>query len=352
MVPQLWTPPKPRIWKPSLRETLQCAPPWVGPMAAGSGSWGEVPSPAAPVILMPSPILGNATLLGPFLLAGSNLSNVTGVTVGGAAATSVSSTSIGVVFTPPATTASATPYTITVTTAFGTCVLPNAFYSLPTGFSHIFYTPVFASKGNPNGFGTVNNQWGDAVGSVDLQAIVSGMTAPTLTSSWANGQPAVTFSGTQALQSTSAPLTHAQPFSYFVVGTVTDTTNYDMFFATGSSSSQVYGTTTPGSALLSEYAGTQVQSTFSASSTPHLYEFFFNGASSFITQDNGAQSTFNPGADANGTGLTIGSQYDGNNTITSGVIGSVALLMYFNGAPSSGNRTLLHSVCQAIYGTP
>jgi hypothetical protein len=290
-----------------------------------------------------SPLLSSANGGGPtVILSGSNLTGVTGVTVGGTAATGVSSGPTTVNFTMPANTASATPVSIVVTTASGSATLTNAVYVLPANVTHAWYA----------GMDYFSGTWTDIVGSVALTAALSGFTAPTITSSWQNSQPALNFGGSNALQ-IAATVTQAQPGSMFVVADRTSTTNYGFFLDGGTAGHwQLYGTASGGAINQYIQGGTGYQSTFNALTPGFLLEGFFDTSSSEMFLNNGASTTTGTVGSGSQSGLTVGAQYNGNGTIVSGLVGHIALALIYNGTPSGGDRTIIHGISQALYGTP
>ena len=297
-------------------------------------------SPAPTLVALTTPLVASGNGGGASItLAGTNLTGVTSVKVGSASATGVSSTSTTVTFTPPANTASATPYAVHVTTAGGTATLSNALYSLPTGITAAWYTPQYDSAGG---------SWTDLVGGVALTAIVPSSMKPTVTSGWANGQPATTYATSNSLSNASAPGAQAQPFSVFAVANATDDSNFEILWASGNAS--VYCDIYIGSGTYAVSTQAVAGTTTSAlmSSTPCLLEAFMNGASSTITQDNGTPAAA-AGTGTNGTtGFTIG-DYPGGGY---GWVGSIGFLAIFAGTPSSGDRSIIHGISQGIYGTP
>lgn len=305
-------------------------------------------STAAPPTLtaLTYPLVASASGVGqPITLTGTGLSGVTFVSVGAALATGVSSTPTSVTFTPPVNIASATPYNITVTTIDGAATLIGAIYTLPASAAYCWY----AAYGYNFGAGT----WTDLIHGVTLSATIAGMTKPTFTPSWTNSQAALTWSGTNSLHNPAGITTQAQPVSVFVVGDITSTTDFNYFFD-GGVSGGLAGVIFQGTNTAYLYAGGTPTATTTSfpTSTPGELEFKFSTAGlAGVELDNASPNFTFTNAPGSEVGFTVGSRYDGNATVSSGLIGDVGLIVIFSGTPSVADRAVIHGISQGIYAT-
>lgn len=305
-------------------------------------------STAAPPTLnsLTYPLVATASGVGqPITLIGTGLSGVTSVKVGVALATGVSSTSTTVTFTPPVNLASVTPYNISVSTVDGTATLIGAVYTLPASVAYCWYAAY--------GFNTGTGVWTDLVHGVALSPTVSGMTQPTFTPSWSNGQASLTWSGTNAVHNTAGITTQPQPMSVFVIGDVTSTVDYNFFFD-GGVSGGLAGALFTGTNTAYLYAnGTPTATTTTVpTSEPDLLEFAFSTTGTAGVEVNNPFAPFTlTTAAASETGFTVGSRYDGNATLTSGLTGNIGLILIFSGTPSVPDRAVMHGISQGLYAT-
>jgi len=283
----------------------------------------------------------------PMTLTGLNLSSTSSVTVGGVAATSVSSTPTSVTFTAPALTNSATPYVINVTTTYGTANLVRSYYALPAS-SATLLAVWYAAEG------WTGTTWTDRINGIVMSSgFASGIIPPVL-SSWADGQPTLTFSSaaTSGLQNASSPT---------IVGSIGEILLYaDMTTPPAGYALQVDSGSATQWAVLSDtnrycqmFQTSTMQGSVSTawSTTPQWVENYFHGSTSlgsFICINNGTQYPITL-ADGGSIGCTVGCRYDGNATVPSGLDGHISLVMFYSGTLSSGDRATLNSIVHAIY---
>lgn len=145
--------------------------------------------------------------------------------------------------------------------------------------------------------------WTATVGVNALQAV--GGLQPTFNTSVQNGLPMVTFPNGKYML--AATVTVSQPCTLWIVGRVTDLNQE--FFTDGVSGRQIAFTP---SSQFGMFAGNTV-SGGSQNTNFHVFEFVFNGASSYIRVDNGTKITGDAGAN-NLSGLYFASQTAQANT--------------------------------------
>ena len=266
----------------------------------------------------------------------TNPADVT-VTVGGTAATVTASTATSITFTTPAKAASGTGYDVVATTAGGSATATACVFSLPSNVSRAWYAPDYNATA-----GT----WVDRIASAQVDSATTGMAKPTKTASWTNGQAGVTGTIATGLGNSSTPNTLAQPGSIFFVGNATSNiANALMFDGVHTSDQWAAYNPAGASATISLYAGGVFTSGVAIDATPALYECLFNGASSAVAKNNGSPVTGNPGA------WPLKGTYIGCNADASvGWPGSFGLFLVYGGAPSAGDKAIIHTIAQAIYG--
>jgi hypothetical protein len=85
---------------------------------------------------------------------------------------------------------------------------------------------------------------------------------------------------------------------------------------------------------------------------PVLIEYAFNTAGlAGVEVNNPFAAFFLTTAAGSENGFTIGSRYDGNATITSGLTGDTGLVVIFSGTPSVPDRAVIHGISQGLYAT-
>jgi hypothetical protein len=269
-------------------------------------------------------------------LQGTNLATVTGVTVGGSAATAVSSTSTSVTFrVPNGLTPSATPYNVVVTNAVGSGTLPSAIYvdDLAYGWS--------CTQGYSGGV------WTDFVAGKTASVTIAGFTAPDYVTSSYNGHCSLVFNGTQALSTAAATLpsnTVGALDTVFTVATANPTNN----FLVGGDWAE-YGLTS-GSMRLN--AGTDLSTSWVNTGIPRRLYGVVNGASSSVQLDNATATSGNAGSTALTT-ITIGSRSDGNATLTQSALkGYIPFVGIRTTVPTSGQIAVDDGITNAIWGAP
>ena len=314
---------------------------------------GSASISAPTLTALSSPLLAQATGGGqPITLAGTNLSGVTGVTIGAASATSVSSTSLSVTFTPPVNTQSATPYNISATTAGGTATLIGALYSLPattTGGS------LVAAWYAAEGWGT--NTWKDLIGGITLGLAGTYTDPPTLNASWTNGQPGINFVpgvNGQSLINQTQPVISATVGHILFFGDMSQpapVATYQLPFDSGSptSAGNQWTAYCLNGRNIRTYQGTDAATTKTFSATPQWTEFYYDGATalgSYVNINNGNTPYNVTLSDVGFTGFTIGGRYSGPGF---GWAGNIGLMMIYTGTLSSGDLIILNNIVTAIY---
>ena len=301
--------------------------------------------PAPTLTALANPLLAPAAGSGVAVtLVGTGLSGVTTVTVGSATAAPSSTTATTVTVVLPANTASATAYSLSVTSAGGTSnVLTSAVYYVPSSIVHLWYAAQGFTAGS----------WIDLVGGANATTM-SGMNAPTLLASWTNGRPGVTFDGTDGLGVALGNV--AQTSSIFWLGDnhATGGSGNAIFFDAVGASNRWVGRSggTGGYSSVQIYQGAFVSGTPGVQlTTPSLLEFKFAGASASVAQNNGAAfCSGNAGSGTVFSGISIGSPYDGETTLTQ--FGHTGLLAIYSGTSTSGDQAIIHGIAQSIMGIP
>lgn len=312
----------------------------------GMGAAPTVPAPTLDAL--PSPLLVSAGSTRTFSLTGEYLTGAS-VTVGGSPATGVTVDATGqtVTFTTPALAYSTTTagYAIVVTTTGGSATLNSWLGAVGSGAVFSVHTDFtagwFAPEWDPIGF-----TWTDLVGGVVLAVPGFSSGNPFLQPGWGGGQPALSFTGDLYLQNTAHP-TLAQPFSVVSVFSTVESNNYQVIWASGTSTTVAGILDTGTRHLWIQAAGNGTQTTYAASATPTENEFVVDGASSSIDQNGSTPAgTANPGSNAM-TGLTLGSYYSAQGFYFDGYMG-----LLLTGANISANaRANAHVIAQAIFGT-
>jgi hypothetical protein len=270
-------------------------------------------------------------------LTGTNLATVTNLTVGGSPASGVTSTSTSVSFTWPALASNTSAYDIQVTTPSGNTTLHGAVFVLPVSVKYCWYAAY--------GFDGSTGYWTDQFqGCVNNTVYNVGFSTWHTTSSWSNGQPALTIAfGGQQLQATITTTT--VPYAYFMVGSISTSTTGTCFL-TGDASF-VGSMLCNGSSNwtgFAGYGGSYITTSATDCSSPFLGEMYVDGASSYM-QFNGSKTM---GSLGTGTSSTLSFGFNvGGNTMD----GSLALILVAE-SPTSGDETIIHAISQAIYGTP
>jgi hypothetical protein len=168
--------------------------------------------------------------------------------------------------------------------------------------------------------------------------------APIFTTNAVNSLPAVTFNGSSTQLVTTNPENFPQPWCVFVVAEEATTSAVTTLFACNNASLYI-----DASQKLALYAGTftpGIGPTITTTSW-HVYEASFNGASSFVDTDGtGNQTTMSQGSNALGlTGYSLGSGYvNGGNWN-----GSIAEVIVYPALLSSGDRATIRQYLEAKY---
>ncbi len=267
-------------------------------------------------------------------LYGQFLSGARAVQVGANQVTPTSTTATSVTFQWPPNAASATPYDIAIlfssddNEGTATNTLHSAVYYLPAAVSNAWYAAEFYSGGI----------WTDLIAGVQ-EAPFTGFTAPAVAMPWSNGQPALYFNGTRALQNSTLPAL-AQPGAIFVVGQTGGTIAESTYFGGNWSAYQtgigINGTPTSN-------AGTALSDTADLLTSPSIAEYVFNGASSSISVNGGTKTVGNAGTNAL-AGLTLGA---GDPPPLTG--GYEALVLVYAGVPSLGDEAIINAIAKSIY---
>lgn len=217
----------------------------------------------------------------PVTLTGNLLTGATLVTVGGSTVVPSSSTASSVTFTWPAAAASATPYSINVTTPLGTTnTLAAAAYALPSAFIYLWYAA--------EGYDPVGGTWTDVVGNLEA---TPNLILTSLNPSWISSpqRPAIAFAGGSIIKATFSEL--AQPGAIFMAMSTGSTPVPLALFGSDA------GGTQPnqwGAQMASGSVTIVCNGSFTANfntSNPSLLEFDYSGASSAIYQNNGTPTT-------------------------------------------------------------
>lgn len=191
--------------------------------------------------------------------------------------------------------------------------------------------------------------WADQSGNGRNLTQGTGVKQPVVTSAAINGQPSITFDGSNdALAATGFGI--VQPTDiYFVMKFMADPGAFDKTFIDGAGTGntmRVYrngGTSNPGH--VSMFAGTGINGSTGTPDSWHYYRVQFNGASSQIDQDGASQVTGNCGAN-NGGGLTLGAF--GDQTIQWANV-SFTEVVLFSRLLTTAEKTLLNSYFKARY---
>jgi hypothetical protein len=306
---------------------------------------GQVPTLVAPTY--PFYVPANPTGATPPLptLIGTNLSSSCTASVYGVAASATFTATTAVITPTNSVAATSLAGNITVSCPAGNATLSNVVRVLPVDVTHAWH----CGQGFVSG-----TSWTDLVGGV-VATHTPGMTNPTTVSAFGNSC-GVQFTGTMNVQGAFA--TQPQPDSIFAIAAV-DAINSgsasDIFDSLDGAAREQGGASGP--QIYSEiYAGSNGVNGVLLGDAGGLIEFGFgfDGGSGGYTALNGGAflGATAIGTQSLGSGITIGSRYDGNTTVTQGLIGYVGLVATLSQLSASGDRTVLHGDSQGQWGFP
>lgn len=166
---------------------------------------------------------------------------------------------------------------------------------------------------------------------------------PTFKASGIGGQPAFQFNGTQCLF-VFGGWSFPQPFSYFLVGQLTDTSSTRRFYDGNITSNRaMFDKASTG--FWRYYAGVSIYGTSTPDTSPHLFEVAYNGASSFLSVDNALEASGSAGSNASDN-LSLGASYNA----VSGMIGYISLLLIFATPPTGATKDAMIAAIGSTYG--
>lgn len=280
---------------------------------------------------------------GSLTLPGTNLTGAA-ITVGGVAATVTASSPTSITFTCPANAAAGTSYNIQASNGSGssnTLTGNNGVYYIPASITYCWV----ASQGFNAGTGA----WTDFVGG-KTASVYSTTVKPTLTSSWANGQPAVSFDGaTQSIQATFTDI--PQPVSVIFLGDNTGAGSsagiaYDNAAPAGPGCLLQY---VPSTTTATAYGGSLINKVQSMASAI-MSRVIYNGGSSSLDFNEGTATTGGIGSGIMQTGVTFGAA----RILPPGSWwpGHCYLLAIASSAINSTDSGIIHAIAQHTVGIP
>lgn len=167
---------------------------------------------------------------------------------------------------------------------------------------------------------------------------------PTFRSSWAalNNRPGIQFDGNNdRLNTTSFSVNQA--FSIAIICSDWVASGTGARLVCSGTGIQTWAATGPNSAYA--YAGT-ISAGVSQDTSPHLWVFYFNGASSAIEKD-GSSTTVNTGTGNLSSGLTLGARGDG---ILNGAVVMAYVSLHSGDVRSQSNWSSFKSWAATTYG--
>ena len=171
------------------------------------------------------------------------------------------------------------------------------------------------------------SQWNDKSGQTNNLVQATGANQPLWVDAVQNGKPVIRFDGSDPNRmkvSTFSGGNETQPNTVFVVANAgTGSGDYVFDSATGDRAG-FYSTGSP--VVYNLYAGNEVSTGFSASTTVKLYTIIFNGASSFVRQNGTAGSNVNASTGAI-NGLVLGN-YQGE-VLANSLTGDICEFLFY-----------------------